>query len=212
MLFLAQLHGTLNGISQGLRPALGPRARRTLERALLSWGLVWHWCTTPLKRLLLPPLSPDRLRFLLAHADDPSCLRALVRAATQGRLPVEPLMPSEAEALAQWPGKIPPEKREALWWTKPSLRAEVYRWIESAKPEAGVALAVRGVFDPDDQAREAAVRALVSLPHLTAVYALLGLAQDPSTHEAAIKALQKLAHGGQSPSAKENHGHRAHRA
>lgn len=195
LLFLAQLHGSLNGLYQGVKPAVGDRLQAIVEPIILSWGLVWHWLSWPIRAAFFRPPSPAALRAMLADAGRPSTARALRTLLRRGLLPAPAdSQLTEGEILAAWPGKIPADAREAQWKTKPGLRTEVYRWIETNGRTDALVLLARGLDDPDEDARTAAVTALASLgvpgsiPHLVAL-----LDEQGDSHNLAVQGLRRCA-------------------
>ena len=194
LLFLAQIHGSVNGLFQGIRPLLGDRCQRIVERAILGWGMLWHWMTWPIRVLFFRAPSREQLQSLLLDAGRPDAdrkLRALLR---RGLLPASAREGGEEHVVMAWPGKTPVEKRQELWWTRPALRTEVYRWIESAGRADGLSLLVRGLSDPDDNARIAAVNALAALGTSEAVPFLVSLLEEPPPiHAAAVTGLKRCA-------------------
>lgn len=194
LLFLAQLHGSLNGLYQGLKPALGDRCQGILDRALLSWGLLWRGIAWPVRALCVRPPSEEKLYALLRDAESPSASRALRRLVQRGVLPGQAIAGGEAGALAAWPGRIPPQKRREMWWTTPSLRIEVYRWLESASPAQGLSLLARGLHDPDEDARLAALKALAAQGTPASVPYLIAALQEESPARAiAVQGLRRCA-------------------
>ncbi len=194
LLFLAQLHGALNGLHQGLKPALGARVDRFLERALLSWGFLWRVMTTPLRAVRARGVDDVRLAAMLRNADDPTVQRRLRSLARDGALAV-PSLPVEPEAhtLEAWHGKVPPQRRASLWWVRPAFRAEVYRWIGVSKRMAALPLLAHGLSDPDDMAREAAIASMASLESRSAVPYLVALLQEEDRiKKLAIEGLKRI--------------------
>lgn len=195
MLFLAQLHGSLNGLYQGLKPAVGDRLQAIAEPAILSWGVVWKWLSWPVRAVLIQPPSPQKLQALLEDAGRPGSARALRALLHRGQLPgFGDSSHGEAQTLAAWPGKTPSDARVQQWWTNPAMRTEVYRWIEASHRTDALALLARGLHDPDEGARNAAVSALASLGVPGSVPHLVSLLDEESViHDRAVQGLRRCA-------------------
>jgi hypothetical protein len=195
ILFLAQLHGSVNGIFQGVRPTLGDRCQTVVERVLLGWGMLWRLITRPLRALIQRPPSTRELHVLLSDAGRQETAKKLMNLLRRGLLPTpEETQGGEEILLAAWPGKIPPEKRPELWWTKPAVRVEVYRWIESTRRPDALPLLARGLNDPDPDARRAAVVALAALgTQETVPYLVSLLDEGPEIRTVAVAGLKRCA-------------------
>lgn len=196
LLLLAQLHGALNGLHQGLRPAFGDRLLAIIERAILPWGTLWRWLTYPFWRLFFRPPRREEVKALLADPADAGARKRLVSLARQGRLPgieTEKEFWTERETIAHYPGKQPADTRERIWWKNPTFRCEVYAWIEHQHSVKGLPLLVRGLHDPDPGARESAVHALASLKRIETIrYLALVLDDDEPVSTVAADGLRSV--------------------
>ncbi len=193
LLFLGQVHGTVNGLYQGLRPGLGSATCAIIEKIILPWGTLWHLCTKPVRMLLSRRILRDDIQSLLADPQQEGATKRLRHLFHSGRLPIpqESELWTAREAVQAYPGKPPPEKREALWWHGTSFRSEIYKWIEKEKELRALPLLLHGLYDPDRGARRKAVLALASL-ETPAALNLIDLLDDDDAEvrEAAVAGLK----------------------
>jgi hypothetical protein len=196
LLLLAQLHGALNGLHQGLRPALGDRLLAIIEKIILPWGLLWRGLTFPFMRIFFRPPPEAELKALLADPTDSAAKKRLTSLARQGRLPgiesTSELWP-ERETIARYSGKHPAGDREELWWRNAGFRRDVYQWIEQERAEKAIPLVIKGLSDPDQSARESAVKALASIKRIETIrYLALALDDDDPVSGVAAGALRSI--------------------
>jgi HEAT repeat protein len=142
-----------------------------------------------------PPRETD-LKALLADPTDSAAKKRLTSLARQGRLPgieFTSELWTERETIARYSGKQPAADREELWWKNAGFRRDMYQWIEQQHAEKAIPLLIRGLSDPDQSARESAVKALASMKRIeTTRYLALALDDDEPVSGVAAGALRSI--------------------
>lgn len=180
VLFLGQLHGTVNGLYQGLKPAFGYRLSALIEAIILPWGRLWSWFFFPVKKLFWPRIDEHTRAELLKNASDEAVQKKLMKLANADRLPTYPVPEfwTERKTVLAAPTGPAEEKRLENWWRSPAFRIDVYRWIGSTKQIQAFPLLVHGTADPDTGARRQAIQSMAELHSPIALRPLIGLLSD----------------------------------
>ena len=196
VLFLAQLHGTVNGLYQGLRPAFGYKLSVIIEAVILPWGKVWSWLFRPFARRIWPRTDAKTLRELIKNASSDTERKKLMSLAHADRLPTYrmPEFWTESESVLAAPSGPAKEKRAEQWWRSPGFRMDTYRWIGSKKEIKAFPLLLRGTADPDTGARRQAVMSMAALQSPVALHSLIDLLadDDEEVRKTAEKGLEEM--------------------